>query len=487
MILSLDLGSHRIMAAVVDKDEAVKQFTIEAPGVEKGRIGNLQETAKLVQEALQQNKVKVNQCAFVLPSTVAVTKEMQVPRVSRGDLLKLVRTNFSGITEVGDDHAVDYLPLGTEGEMDAVLGLLVRKSLIIQCVALAKLLGMRCRKVDLHMNALRKYLSRRELLGGGAFIAVCLEGASAEINLFENGRLFIRMAELEGKTEQDALLKNWAMSFNSNLMAAQEQDQRARSLAEQVRGIIQFQLSRNGQMPVSRVYFYGDAEKSLIEGMAAGILPEVAPLDESEEWLPYLNAVGATLSPSQELDLMDSLRQASQKQTQSWKNMLVFIAALAAVALLCVALGTMLIAQNSVVEGKMTQLELYLNSPETIAAQQSAKQAQSLLISQQRYNKTLERFNIKFAQQFRLGAYHVGGIFEEAQLYAVSVAYFDYDQGVISMTCYAKDSTVAAEFARALDDQDWADEVEFKSYAKESDEAERGYKFQLSGIMKGAV
>lgn len=486
-MLSLDLGSHRIMAAVVEKDEAIMQFTIEAPGVEKGRIGNLQDTAKLVQEALRQNKVKAKQCTFVLPSTVAVTKEMQVPKLSRGDMLKLVRTNFSGVTEVGNEHTVDYLPLGADGEMDAVLGLLVRKSLITQCVAFAKLLGMRCRKVDLHMNSLRKYLGRQELLGSGAFIAVHLEGASAEINLFENGRMFIRMAELEGKTEQDALLKNWAMSFNSNLMAAQEQDQRARSLAEQVRGIIQFQLSRNGQMPVSRVYFYGDAEKSLIEGLAAGVLPEVVTLSESEEWLPYLNAVGATLDPPQDLDLLGCLRQSTHEQIVARKNMLVFATALAAVVALCAALGTMMVAQNALVENKMTKLESYLNSAETIAAQKSAREAQTLLVSQRRYNKTLERFSNKFERQFRLGASHVGGIFEQAQLYGVTVAYFDYDQGMISMTCYAQDSTVAAQFARSLDDQDLADNVEFQSYAKESDEAERGYKFQLSGIMKGAA
>lgn len=482
MTISIDLGQQKLFVTVMNQYTPQNCFTLET-GVERGKITNPTETAAALTKALKEKGIKAKTCIFVLPSTAVLLKEMAVPFLKRESLLQLVRTNFSSFTEAGGEFAVDYIPM-EKGENSTLMGVLIKKQFLTQCTTLAKLAGLRCTRIDIHPSAILRY---RNIFGKGIEkpeILVHMSSNLAEIILIDRNTIFTRMVELTEETPQDNLLKNWAMSVNDSLLSDQDDNHKRRTVVEQIRSISRFQLSRDGQRPVEIVSLYGEVEEELyreVEDVVDGV---VMPLSSEKEQLPYLNAIGASRGGKSSFNLLDSLKQHSGSQIKASRLKLVMISIMALVLAAEVGAGLAVWQENERLKSEIKASDDYLNAPETKEDLRYAQYNQILYEEQRLYNNTLAYYQEQFEQEYRIGSKKVNAIYDQAAGYEVTIFYYEYKEGDLVLRCNAPDSTVAAEFAKSLQQQGIADEVSFAGYALEVGVVSPGYRFEVKAALR---
>lgn len=487
MIIVIDLGHREIRAAVMDGNKVVKCFRAGTAGISGSSLGDMESSANEIKEALVKNNVTARKCRIVIPSSAAVIREMLVPRVVEKDIQGYVRTQFSGMMQINDKDVIQFLITAEDDEFITVLGFVIPSFLVEQCVKLAALAGMKCQRVELRMNALRKYLSRQDISSEEAYMVAMLENGRAEINLIEKSKLFVRTVELSKSAgnDSDNLLKNWAMSFNDALVTAPEQSDWTESFGQQIDTIINFQLTRNREMPVRKVYICGEVDERLQTDVSRRIQLPVEFLKE-ESKLPYIYAVGAGLEtdPEHDFDLVAAIRKKSPQEIRIVRRYTIFGCLMAVIFAAQIVLGMVIGFGNDLTENEIDTIQAYLTDPEINEKADMAMDVEKVLKEQQLYNQILMLFNQEFDQAFRFQSSYVEGVYQQGQFQDISFEYISFQEGKLSIVGYAPDSFRAAEFASALESSRVAAEVSFQGYEKNYQNPGSKYKFQVTGVIQ---
>lgn len=486
MTITLEIGHRVLRAAAVERGQILKCFRIEAPSVEGGQIVSPEETGKTLKKALLEQNIGVKTCKFLLPSSSAVIREIQVPKIVGKNTGSYVRTQFSAIMEVREDDLTDYISTVPGEDSDIVLGVLVRRQVAEQLLRTAAAAGLVCKNIGLRTDALRNFVSTKNIPADEAYIAAVVENDLAYIHLMEGKSLFVRIAQLNRQSsgEADSFLKDWAVSFNSALTAAEEQSSVIPSFAEQIESIINFQYSRNRTRPVKKVYLYGEADEHMRQEVADRLQLPVLFLSGPEE-LPYVIVKGASLPGREgEINLLDAMKRKSPKSLRGRRNAAVFagIMVLLLAAELLTGIGLQALNTNTV--NKMDEIQMELNGKEFQEESAKAKEAEQLLKEQKQYNQLLKQYNSAFDKALRFNSSYIGGIYRQASARGVEIEYCDFADGILSITGTAADSSVAAKFAGDLEEQKIVREVSFEGYEKKQDSSSGSYKFKLTGTAR---
>lgn len=480
MLLSLDLGQNKIMASVLNKNQFLSPFILPAPTVEKGKIGDIVATADLLRKELKARRLRPSKCAFSLPTSSALIRELRLPTVPRQDMLKLIRTELSNMVSVTDDAVVDYITVEEIENTTSVIAVLIKKSLIEQCVTLGKMLSLRCVRVELHLSSMMKYLNQVLPKRDNVNLVAGVYSSAIELNLIDGQHLFVRVSEIAVQ-KQDELLKNFAMMINSELMDATEEQTRdgnGFAISEQLRNMILFQVSRNGQKPVEQILLYGDIDDIVAADIESRLPVPVLMLCNAEA-SPYVHVMGAAMD-TPTLNLLTSFKFKAKQKLTADKSKLVFAVAVLAVS--CIFLGgsTWLSWQNNVLSAQCESIRSFVEEPEIIARQAQANVILQKLAEQKAYNKALKDFAVYFDTRFRITSKVYDEMYSLADAFTVKITNISYSTARFSMQCTAPDSFIAAEFAKAMQKHSLVENATFTGYSK----AEKDYAFSLDVILK---
>lgn len=486
LTITLEIGHRVLRAAAVEKGQILKCFRIEAPSVEGGQIISPEETGKVLKKALLEQNIEARTCKFLLPSSSAVVREIQVPKIVGKNTGSYVRTQFSAIMEVRENDITDYIPTVSEKDSDIVLGVLARRQAVEQLLRTAEAAGLTCKGIGLRTDALRNFVSTKKMPEDEAYIVAGVENDLAYIHLFEGKGLFVRITQLnrDSRGEADSFLKDWAVSFNSAITAADNQSSVTPSFAEQIGSIVNFQYSRNRTRPVRKVYLYGEADERMRQEVAGRLQLPVMFLDDPEE-LPYVILKGASLPGKQkEINFLSAMKRKSPRTLQSRRNMAVFAGAMVLLLVAELLAGIGFQTLNNKTENRMDEVQMELNGKEFQEESAKAKEADQLLKEQKQYNQLLKQYNSAFDKALRFKSSYIKGIYRQASARRVKIEYCDYTDGVLSITGTAADSSVAARFAGDLEAKKIVREVSFEGYEKKQDSDSRSYKFKLTGSIE---
>lgn len=486
MTIILEIGHRVIRAAAVEKGKILKCFRIETPSAENGQVISCEEAGKSIRKAMLEQNISAKVCKFLLPSTASVIREIQVPKIIGKNTDSYVRTQFSAIMEVREGDLVDYLPTTQGDANDTVLGFLVRRPTAELLLKTASAAGLTCKCIGLRTNALQNFIRTKKIPRDEAYITAGIENNLASIHLFEGKSLFVRIAELNRQSSQeaDSLLKDWAVSFNSALTAADEQSSYAPSFAEQIESIINFQYSKNRRKPVKNVYLYGEADEEL-RGELSRILQRPVLLLDDEKELPYVTVKGASMaSGDREINLLNAMRKKSPQIRRGRRNMAVFAGIMVFLLAAELLIGIGLQALNQRTVDRMDRVQQELTGKEFKEEYTGAKRTEQILKEQKQYNQLLKQYNKAFDKALRFNSSSLNGIYLLAAARSVNLEYCDYTDGVISITGNAADSSAAARFAGDLEEKDIISDVAFEGYEKKQDSQSGKYKFKLTGSVK---
>jgi type IV pilus assembly protein PilM len=177
--------------------------------------------------------------------------------------------------------------------------------------------------LDVHSNAVEKLfinaVVNNKVIGEGAAILACVENNSLEMHLFSMGeRAFTRISPLSSG-ELELILKNSGVHGGGenyfddlDLMAENLQKdsivtdairQYVAGLSDELNKMVQFQLRRESQTPVSSVFIYGSMSE--VRGLAGqvsaqlGIRTEpvlqVSTINTGIRFNRYINAIGSLI------------------------------------------------------------------------------------------------------------------------------------------------------------------------------------------------
>lgn len=183
--LVIDLGSYAIKFIVGNFNQnqikISNAFSINvSEGIyTNGKIENSTALVNLIKKSLNDNDIKVKNTIVTFSSTEVIQREMIVPKLSYDDTIGLIRYDISQYLPIDvDEYDVTYLIKSVEKsdeiEKYNVLVYIVKKEMIDAIHELVKSCGLVPTSLDLHSNAVSKFISyinedSSDLLSDGTF------------------------------------------------------------------------------------------------------------------------------------------------------------------------------------------------------------------------------------------------------------------------------------------------------------------------------
>ena len=252
MILSFEITADHI--GIVSRDGGVStvisELALGRGSMQDGYISDMENVFKRLANELSDRNVKARQCEFLLPASFALTRELTLPKVSDAKLMPLISAQIEQSLPDIKNYVLDYIEFASDAaDKRTLLAVLLPVRLVEQYLNLASRLELKCTGIDLRFAKLRRTV--RKLVNDRAFIVVDLLPGEAEVSLFEEDKVFVKSREL---TERDNTLADWGITFAS---AGPDSAEQADMLAGIINSLIQFQTSRNRDIPVENIYAVG--------------------------------------------------------------------------------------------------------------------------------------------------------------------------------------------------------------------------------------
>ncbi|MEG1547996.1 MAG: hypothetical protein RR232_06355 [Clostridia bacterium] len=279
MTVSFEICTKSVSIVVEDALLGTSSAVVALPRgiMQDGFITDIDGVCRLLSpEIAQLGAAKVRQCEFVLPASFAITQEVSLPRVKKSRILPLLRGQLEGgIADIGR-YVVDYIPFSDDFDTLTLLAVLMEKKLIGQYIMLAERLSLKCTGIQLRFARLRRMMMQNKVTDTAFVIADIMPG-EAELSLFEGGSVFVRSVRID---EADSTLSDWGIAFAS---AGPDITQQAAIVADGINSLIQFQDSRNRDLPVSAIYATGDTEryKELLSTCSLRLGRSIGPLNQN--------------------------------------------------------------------------------------------------------------------------------------------------------------------------------------------------------------
>ncbi|MBR4346911.1 MAG: pilus assembly protein PilM [Oscillospiraceae bacterium] len=330
-----------------------------------GHIKDIPKMATIINDELKARRMDDKEAVVTLSSNLVIFKELAIPKAKTSTaLLTMVTNQMQHTMGTGEDYSVAYSIAGeTEQEGNTALKILATAcpfEVVDSFRKVFQMLSISLKSVTVTCNAIsRIILSDKKNLNKMPMLAVQVDPTFVSLNLYEDGQLtFSRFASID------------AVDYDNS------EDYVYEAVNENINRMIQFQRSRNADMPIQNVTFYGDTSEYIrltnsledkgINTSLLGVPNNIAGY-ENIEFQDYANAIGAMFKSNKDTDRINLLEtDASSGKTDVGSSF--FISVLGAFVLSAAVVGAVWLGFNNAVnsdEKKIAEHDAWINSQET--------------------------------------------------------------------------------------------------------------------------
>ncbi|MCR0207105.1 pilus assembly protein PilM [[Clostridium] innocuum] len=230
------------------KIEAFHEYPLEEGAMINGVITDDSSILEILKE-LHENGVK--EARLVIDSGQILVKNIQVPQLSKKELLKVARDELSDIDGSYEDLVYDYSVLQSafadeNKKGGEILCCAAERKLLTSYIELFESAEIKLKSMDISINALHKLTQELADLDNKTYIVSVLDGNNVSSYLFEkNHYTFSNRTRLFSERGTQAFISE----MNSNISQ-----------------LIQFSKSKQSPYPIEIAYFCGldDAEERMV-------------------------------------------------------------------------------------------------------------------------------------------------------------------------------------------------------------------------------
>ena len=198
----IDIGTGQVKLVVCEPNGSIRHAAVcPVPDqlVREGRIVSPEAMSDFLRDAAREHKIKVRDCAVILPAALAFTRRLSVPLMTEEQLKLNLPYEFRDfITQEKDKYVYDYAVVGRlkdEAGRDTELDLMAAaalKSTISGYTAMMRRAGFKLRIAApaefAYANLLRRYETAHPSEGPGEYCIIDLGHSATRIHIFTGGR-----------------------------------------------------------------------------------------------------------------------------------------------------------------------------------------------------------------------------------------------------------------------------------------------------------
>ena len=439
-----------------------------------GHIKDIPKMATIINDELKSRKMDDKEAVITLSSNLVLFKELAIPKAKTNtQLLTMVTNQMQHTMGTGADYSVAYSIAGeTQQEGNAALKILATAcpfDIVDAFRKVFQMLSIQLKSVTVTCNAIsRIILSDRKNMAKMPMLAVQVDPTFVSINLYEDGQLsFARFASID-PTDYD----------NS-------EDYVFEAVNENITRMLQFHRQKNPQNPIQNVTFYGDTAEYIrltnsLEGQdittsLLGVPNNIAGY-ENIEFQSYANAIGAMFRSDKDKDRINLLEtDATQGKTDAGSGFFMQIGF--TLLLSCAVVGAVWLGFNNAInsdDNKCAEIDEWMNAPEQVAASAEVDATEAKIEMVQGFKSSLDQAVKNYDTKAVLRRADIEELSEaivEAGGTLETYAFGDGNVELMISSLYEEGPNVPLEIVKAIDELDKYKNIEFTSYAQESDQA----------------
>lgn len=333
MLLSLDVSSEGIfMAEGSGGSGAVTvaragDIRLPAGTVEDGIVKNHASLVMSVNKLISAKNMKPAPTAVTFNSTAILSRRLELPRAKPREIAKMVKNEMTQVVSDTGEYVYDYTlcpEIGASKTTCGVWAYAMSKEIVDEYYAFFRSIRLKPAALDIHPNSVEKLFTGAAVngrqVGSGTVLFAGVETDGLEIHLFADGqRVFSRLSPVTS-SELRTLLGNAGLSSETgnvfdtvdltsdavrgdNIINEAVHSYIGR-ISDELQKMIQFQLRRDSNHPVSCAYIYGTMAcvNGLAQGLGAALGTEVQTIEsvskvkaQNIKIARYINAVGALI------------------------------------------------------------------------------------------------------------------------------------------------------------------------------------------------
>ncbi len=295
MALVIDIGSKYIHFIERKNKGKLRCQSVLVPegSIVSGEIIDLEEITQLIKRTIKRQRYQKKQVTFLIHTSGMVIKEAELPKVKPKEMQLLMEQEMLGLLPADESYLLDYkIVESTNQQLGKTMIIAMPKTLVASYMQLSKAIGIKKCKIDIHQNSIIKLISKQKIEEDKPIVLADIGNSMLHLHLF-NGRSHVFSRSVSINTEQyketlilmgqlrdETAFLNLDLSPNSleqNPVLFNLLNPYLTSILSEIQNMLQFQLSRASQNPVSEVYLYGGMAnmKGMSDYLESGLLTEV--------------------------------------------------------------------------------------------------------------------------------------------------------------------------------------------------------------------
>jgi len=242
-------------------------------------------------KALEENDIKEKKCTLCINNPSVIYRELTIPKVDDKRIPFMVRSEMIATMDLAHDFVIDFVVLDESTEAHKthlrLLAVAISEKALATYINLCTKVNLRVQVVDAATTSVIKLVHKSDVCDGeNPTLIADIENDIMKLYLFENKKyIMIRNTKLN---EVDPLRKaEWIGDIEDN-----------------INKMLQYQYTRPSRIGVKKVIFFGnhrlinEIKDSVAENLSIETLNYPKPdflSGREENFLPYLNAIGAAL------------------------------------------------------------------------------------------------------------------------------------------------------------------------------------------------
>lgn len=289
-IVAFDIGSSsiKIVTGKYFKNKLTINKLIDTPtpegAISDGKILSKQILGDMIQFALNENGIKINDAICTTNSSLIINREIIIPKVEEEEMETVIRYEIKQYLPINlNDYILQFIVLDeiidNTGDKLKVSVISYPENMAYAYYDLLNLLELNPYSLDIEYNSLRKIAEYSKFnnngeVSGGAVAFVDMGATSINVTILKNGKLdFTRMIKTGGDNISYALSKNLNMSIKStesikiekgNLLDIKEDDivnvtirDVIDDVLEELQRILQFYINKSSGVQLNKIFIYG--------------------------------------------------------------------------------------------------------------------------------------------------------------------------------------------------------------------------------------
>lgn len=277
MKVAVDIGAQFISVAVGyqqgNKIVVKDTFKVKTPPftIKDGEILNVELLADVLNNAFLNNKVKAGTISVSVNSTQMITREMNVPKSSHKQLLKMIQNEMFMSKNLTNNYIIDYTVIeefeSKKNTQYKIMAAAIPENIIEGYMLLCGMLGFRKNLVDIEFNGIYKtFAIQPDIVSKDKPIIVASIGTNNAIFLIiEQGKIVfsktiaLNISKYINLTSDKKTIDYTKVDLTTNFSENRRRliEDFANDIANEISKIMQFQFARSSFRSIDDIYLIG--------------------------------------------------------------------------------------------------------------------------------------------------------------------------------------------------------------------------------------